>query len=161
MTATERRTKRDFAEQRRRPCDGRYPEAEVIRVVPDNLNTHAVGALCEAFPPEVARRLAAKLEFHDTPKRASWLSVAEPELSVLARQCPGRRIPDARTLEAQVKAWQDARNREQVKINWCFKVADARRKMAKVYPQQTPAADHRCSAIELIWDCVGRELWPL
>ncbi len=142
VTVTQRRTERDFAEQMRRLCDEWYPEAEVIRVVLDNLNTHTVGALYEAFAPEVARRLAAKLEFHYTPKHASWLNMAELELSVLARQCLGRRIPDAATLEAQVKAWQDARNREKVKINWCFKVADARKKLVKVYPQQTSAAVH-------------------
>ena len=142
VTVTARRTKRDFADQMRRLCDEWYPEAEVIRVVLDNLNTHTVGALYEAFSPEEARRLAAKLEFHDTPKHASWLNMAELELSVLARQCLGRRIPDAATLEGQVKAWQDARNREKVKINWCFKVADARKKLEKVYPKQTPAAVH-------------------
>ena len=142
VTVTARRTKRDFAEQMRRLCDEWYPDADRVRVVLDNLNTHTVGALYEAFAPEEARRLAAKLEFHYTPKHASWLNMAELELSVLARQCLGRRIPDAATLEAQVKAWQDARNREKVRINWCFKVADARKKLVKVYPQQTPAGDH-------------------
>ena len=142
VTVTERRTKADFAEQMRRLCDELYPDADRVRVVLDNLNTHTTGALYEAFGPAEARRLAAKLEFHYTPKHASWLNMAELELSVLARQCLGRRIPDAATLGTQVKAWQDARNRDKVKINWCFKVADARKKMAKVYPQQTPAADH-------------------
>ena len=142
VTVTERRTKRDFAEQMRRLCDEFYPEAEVVRVVLDNLNTHTYGALYEAFAPAEARRLAAKLEFHYTPKHASWLNMAELELSVLARQCLGRRIPDAKTLAEQVRAWQEARNRDGVKINWCFRVADARKKMAKVYPQQTPAGVH-------------------
>lgn len=142
VTVTERRTKADFAEQMRQLCDELYPDADRVRVVLDNLNTHTTGALYEAFGPAEARRLAAKLEFHYTPKHASWLNMAELELSVLARQCLGRRIPDAATLATQVKAWQDARNRDKVKINWCFKVADARKKMAKVYPQQTPAADH-------------------
>lgn len=142
VTVTERRTKADFAEQMRRLCDDLYPDADRVRVVLDNLNTHTTGALYEAFGPAEARRLAAKLEFHYTPKHASWLNMAELELSVLARQCLGRRIPDAATLGTQVKAWQDARNRDRVKINWCFKVADARKKMAKVYPQQIPAAVH-------------------
>ena len=142
VTATARRTERDFAEQMRRLCDEWYPEAEVVRVVPGNLDTHTVGALYEAFAPEEARRLAAKPEFHDTPKHASWLNMAELELSVLARQCLGRRIPDAATLGAEVEAWQDARNEAGAKINWCFKVADARKKLVKVYPQQTPAAVH-------------------
>jgi hypothetical protein len=110
-------------------------------VVLDDLNAHTVGALYEAFAPEEARRLAARLEFHDTPKHASWLNVAELELSVLSRQCSNRRIPDAKTLAAEVEAWQDARNRDRVTINWCFKVADARKKMHRVYPKQTPAAD--------------------
>ena len=142
VAVTERRTKRDFAEQMRRLCDELYPAAEVVRVVLDNLNTHTYGALYEAFAPAEARRLAAKLEFHYTPKHASWLNMAELELSVLARQCLGRRIPDAGTLASQIRAWQEARNRAGGKINWCFKVADARKKMAKVYPQQTPAAVH-------------------
>ena len=142
MTVTQRRTKADFADQMRRLCDDWYPDAEVIRVVLDNLNTHTVGALYEAFGPAEARRLATRLEFHYTPKHASWLNMAELELSVLARQCLGRRISTADALAAQVRAWQDARNRAGVTINWCFKVADARRKMAKVYPQQTPAAVH-------------------
>jgi hypothetical protein len=98
--------------------------------------------LYQAFGPAEARRLAAELEFHYTPRHASWLNMAELELSVLARQCLGRRIPDAATLEAQVKVWQDARNRDRAKINWCFRVADARKKLAKVYPHQTPAAVH-------------------
>ncbi|MBY0458507.1 MAG: transposase [Gemmataceae bacterium] len=142
VTVTERRTKADFAEQMRRLCDEWYPEADVIRVVLDNLNTHTVGALYEAFEPAEARRLAARLEFHYTPKHASWLNMAELELSVLSRQCLSRRIPDTQTLAAEVNAWQDARNRNEVKITWCFKVADARKKMHRVYPKPTPAADH-------------------
>jgi transposase len=142
VTVTERRTKADFARQMKALCDDLYPDAERVRVVLDNLNTHTPGALYETFEPAEARRLAAKLEFHYTPKHASWLNMAELELSVLARQCLSRRIPDAATLAAEVKAWQDARNRDRVRIEWCFKVADARKKMARVYPPQTPAADH-------------------
>lgn len=142
VTVTERRTKADFAAQMKYLCDDLYPTARTIRVVLDNLNTHTAGALYEAFPPAEARRLAAKLEFHYTPKHASWLNMAELELSVLARQGLSRRVPDAATLSAEVKAWQDARNRDRVGINWCFKVADARKKMSRVYPQQTPAAVH-------------------
>ena len=142
VTVTERRTKADFAAQMKLLCDELYPEADVIRVVLDNLNTHTAGALYEAFPPAEARRLAAKLEFHYTPKHASWLNMAEMELSVLARQCLGRRIADAATLASEVDAWQAARNRDRVKIEWNFKVADARKKLARVYPQQTSAGDH-------------------
>ena len=140
--ATERRTKVDFAGQMKHLCDELYPDAEKVRVVLDNLNAHTAGALYEAFAPAEARRLAVKLEFHYTPKHASWLNMAELELSVLARQCLSRRIPDATTLAAEVKAWQDARNRDRIRINGCFKVADARKKMSRVYPQQTPAAVH-------------------
>jgi hypothetical protein len=142
VTVTERRTKADFARQMKSLCDDLYPDAERVRVVLDNLNTHTAGALYETFQPAEARRLAAKLEFHYTPKHASWLNMAELELSVLARQCLGRRVADAATLAAEVRAWQDARNRDGVKIEWCFKVADARKKMRRVYPQQTPAAVH-------------------
>jgi hypothetical protein len=142
VTVTERRTKRDFADQMKYLCDELYPEAERVRVVLDNLNTHTYGALYEAFAPAEARRLAAKLEFHYTPKHASWLNMAELELSVLTRQCLNRRIPDAETLASEIKAWQEVRNRAGIKINWCFKVADARKKMPSVYPAQTPAADH-------------------
>ena len=142
VTVTERRTRKDFAAQMKYLCDVLYPDADRVRVVLDNLNTHTVGALYEAFPPAEARRLAAKLEFHYTPKHASWLNMTELELSVLARQCLNRRIPDAETLAGEVKAWQDARNRDRVRIKWCFKVADARKKMPQVYPQQTPAVDH-------------------
>ena len=142
VTVTERRTKADFARQMKALCDDLYPDADRVRVVLDNLNTHTAGALYEAFEPAEARRLAAKLEFHYTPKHASWLNMAELELSVLARQCLSRRIPDAATLAAEVQAWQDARNRDRVRIEWCFKVADARKKMARVYPPQTPAVDH-------------------
>jgi len=104
VTVTERRTKADFAAQMKHLCDVLYPDAAVIRVVLDNLNTHTAGALYEAFAPAEARRLAAKLEFHYTPKHASWLNMAELELSVLARQCLNRRIPDADTLAGEVKA---------------------------------------------------------
>ena len=142
VTVTDRRTKADFARQMKALCDDLYPDADKVRVVLDNLNTHTAGALYETFAPAEARRLAAKLEFHYTPKHASWLNMAELELSVLARQCLNRRIPDSATLAAEVKAWQEARNRDRVRINWCFKVADARKKMHRVYPQQTPAEVH-------------------
>ncbi len=142
VTVTERRTKADFAAQMKALCDDLYPDADRVRVVLDNLNTHTHGALYEAFAPDEARRLAAKLEFHYTPKHASWLNMAELELSVLARQCLSRRIPDAATLAAEVAAWQAARNRDRVRIEWCFKVADARKKLHRVYPQRTPAAVH-------------------
>jgi len=142
VTVTERRTKLDFAAQMKFLCDELYPEADKVRVVLDNLNTHSFGSLYEAFEAPEALRLMSKLEFHFTPKHASWLNMAELELSVLARQCLSRRIPDAQTLADQVQAWQEARNLARVKIEWCFKVADARIKMAKLYPMQNSAAEH-------------------
>ena len=142
VTVTDRRTTVDFARPMKALCDDLYPDADQVRVVLDNRSTHTAGALYEAFAPEDARRLAAELEFHSTPEHASWRNRAAFELSVLARQCLGRRIPDSATLAAEVNARQDARNRDRVRINWCFQVADARKKMRRVYPQQTPAAVH-------------------
>jgi hypothetical protein len=136
LTVTGRRTAADFARQMKRLCDELYPDAEVIRVVLDNLNTHALGSLFATFPPDEAWRLARRLEFHYTPKHASWLNVAELELSVLGRQCLDRRIPDERTLAREVAAWVDERNRAGVKIRWTFRVADARRKLSHLYPQE-------------------------
>jgi hypothetical protein len=136
VTVTERRTAADFAEQMRRVCDEWYPEAAVIRVVLDNLNTHSPASLFAAFTPEEAWRLLRRLEFHHTPKHASWLNMAEMELSVLARQCLDRRIGDRETLSHEVEAWESERNRLRVKIEWCFRVADARRKLAHLYPQK-------------------------
>jgi transposase len=134
VEVTAQRTKSDFAQQMKTLVDVHYPQAEVIRIVLDNLNTHTPVALYEAFAPEEARRLVEKLEFHYTPKHGSWLNMAEIELSVLARQCLDRRIPDAGTLQQEVAAWQQARNQQQVKIKWCFKVADARTKLKRLYP---------------------------
>ena len=136
LAVTDRRTAADFARQMRHLCDELYPDAEVIRVVLDNLNTHTLGSLFATFPPDEAWRLARRLEFHYTPKHASWLNVAELELSVLARQCLDRRIPDERTLAREVAAWVDDRNRVGVRINWTFRVADARRKLSHLYPQE-------------------------
>jgi hypothetical protein len=137
VTVTERRTAADFAAQMKALCDDLYPAADVIRVVLDNLNTHAFGSLFAAFPPDEAWRLRRKLEFHYTPKHASWLNMAECELSVLARQCLDRRIPDREELADEVKAWVATRNAGAAKLNWTFRVADARKKLAHLYPQTT------------------------
>jgi hypothetical protein len=137
VTVTERRTAADFAEQMRRLCDEWYPEATTIRVVMDNLNTHSPASLFGAFPPDEAWRLLRRLEFHYTPKHASWLNMAEMELSVLARQCLNRRIDSREALAHEVAAWEAERNRLRVAIEWCFRVADARRKLAHLYPQET------------------------
>jgi DDE superfamily endonuclease len=136
VTVTDRRKIPDFAAQMRYLCDELYPEAEVIRVVLDNLNTHALGSLFATYPPDEAWRVARRLEFHYTPKHASWLNMAECELSVLGRQCLDRRIPDKATLAAEVAAWQEPRNRAKAKIEWTFRVADARKKLAFLYPKE-------------------------
>lgn len=135
VTVTERRTTPDFAAQMKYLCDDLYPEAEMIRVVLDNLNTHAFGSLFAAYPPEEAWRLARRLEFHFTPKHASWLNMAECELSVLSRQCLDRRLSSREAVEAEVGPWQEERNRAGVRLVWSFRVADARRKLAHLYPQ--------------------------
>ena len=114
--------------------DEHFPAAEVIRLVSDNLNTHTPAALYAAFPPEEARRLARKLEFHHTPPHGSWLNMAEIELSVLGGQCLDRRLGDRRTLEAEVVAWADRRNAARATITWRFTTADARLKLHRVYP---------------------------
>ena len=136
VTVTERRTIPDFAAQMRVLCDELYPDAAVIRVVLDNLNTHAYGSLFAAFPPDEAWRLRRKLEFHFTPKHASWLNMAECELSVLSGQCLNRRIADEATLATEVAAWQAARNEAGAKIVWTFRVADARKKLDHLYPKE-------------------------
>ena len=135
VTVTERRTIPDFAAQMKYLCDEMYPEVDVIRVVLDNLNTHAFGSLFAAYPPDEAWRLRRRLDFHYTPKHASWLNMAECELSVLSRQCLNRRLADRDKLTAEVKAWVADRNAAGVKLNWTFRVADARRKLAHLYPQ--------------------------
>jgi hypothetical protein len=136
VAVTDRRTAADFARQMRSLCDEVYPEAEVIRVVLDNLNTHTLGSLFATFAPDEAWRLARRLEFHYTPKHASWLNMAECELSVLSRQCLDRRIADKATLTTEVAAWQEPRNRAKVKIEWTFRVADARTKLDFLYPKE-------------------------
>ena len=108
--------------------------AEKIVLVQDNLNTHTPASLYEAFPPAEAKRLADKLELHYTPKHGSWLNMAEIELSVLARQCLDRRIPDLETLQREVAAWEKKRNEAVVRVDWQFTTADARIKLKKLYP---------------------------
>jgi hypothetical protein len=131
---TDRRTAVDFARFLKRLSDEVYADAERVVLVCDNLNTHTPASLYEAFAPEEARRLAERFEWHHTPKHGSWLNVAECELSVLARQCLGRRIPDRATLEREVAAWQERRNAQVVKIDWQFTTADARVKLKRLYP---------------------------
>lgn len=136
VDATDSRTKLDFAAQMKALSDERYPEAEVIRVVLDNLNTHRPASLYEAFPPPEARRLLRRLEFRHTPKHASWLNQVEIELSVLRAQCLDRRIPDRETLEREVAAWEAERNRAGATVEWRFTNQDARTKPERLYPAQ-------------------------
>lgn len=136
VTVTERRTKLDFADQMKQIC-AQYPDAECIRVVLDNLNTHTMASLYEAFRAEEARCLARRLEFYYTPKHGSWLNMAEPELSVLSGQCLDRRIADRDVLAQQIDAWTAPRNADRVLIQWRFTVPDARRKLNHLYPPQS------------------------
>jgi hypothetical protein len=131
---TEHRTKADWAYQIRELVEVRYPEADRIVLILDNLNTHTPGALYETFPPAEAKRLADKLELHYTPKHGSWLNIAEIELSVLSRQCLDRRVPDFATLAAEVAAWQEHRNATGGHVDWRFTTADARIKLKRLYP---------------------------
>jgi len=134
VEVTQRRTKTDFAHQMKWLVDERYPGAEVIRVILDNLNTHGPGSLYEAFEPSEARRLVKKLEFHYTPKHGSWLNMAEIELSIMQRQCLNRRIADEATLKWEVAAWEQQRNEAKETIDWRFSITDAREKLKRLYP---------------------------
>ena len=126
ITVTAHRTKEDFAEAMRMLVDAWYPEAAVVRIVLDNLNTHTGAALYEAFAPAEARRILERLEWHDTPKHGSWLNQMEIEWSVLGRQCVDRRIGDVETLAWEVAAWEAPRNAARVKVDWRFGVPEAR-----------------------------------
>jgi hypothetical protein len=130
----ERRTALDYAEVVRHLCDEVHPNAERIVLVQDNLNTHGSHSLYQAFQPEEARRLAERIEWHYTPKHASWLNMAEIELSILARQCLKERMESTENLTRQIKAWQSHRNQSAAKVNWQFTTKDARVKLKKLYP---------------------------
>jgi len=114
--------------------DERYPQAEKIGVIQDQLNTHVKASLYQAFAPEEAKRILDKLEFHYTPKHGSWLNMAEIELSVLNRQCVNRRIPDKDTLKLEITAWEEERNQKSSSVNWRFTTADSRIKLKRLYP---------------------------
>lgn len=134
VKTTERRTKVDFAHCMKDLVDVHFPDAIVIRVVLDNLNTHTFGALYEAFDPEEARRIARKLAFHYTPKHGSWLNMAEIEISILSRQCLKQRIDCHDKLQSISQRWTKQRNERQTTINWDFDVTKARTKLAHLYP---------------------------
>jgi hypothetical protein len=141
ITVTAQRTKEDFAEAMRVLVDEWYPEAAVIRVVLDNLNTHTGAALYEAFPPAEARRILERLAWHYTPKHGSWLNQMEIEWSVLTRQCIDRRIGEVETLAREVATWEAARNAAQVRVDWRFGVSEARSTLARLYPLTIPVAE--------------------
>ena len=132
---TERRTRVDWAMVVRDLVDGRYADAKVIVLIMDNLNTHTLGSLYEAFPPAEARRLAERLEIHYTPKHGSWLNIAENELSALSRQCLSRRIGTIDQLTSEVAAWEAPRNEDHVRVQWRLTIDQARIKLHKVYPK--------------------------
>jgi transposase len=135
VTVTEQRTKVDFAAEMQQLVDVHYPAAKCIRVVMDNLNTHKLASLYDAFAPAEANRIRHRLEFHYTPKHASWLNMAEIEISVLSRQCLQRRLPDKGVLEKETAAWQIQRNQDRERIRWHFTVGDARSKLSRLYPK--------------------------
>jgi transposase len=143
---TDRRTSRDFAECMRDLVDKHYPKAERIRVVMDNLSTHTPAALYEHLEPNEARRILRRLEFHYTPKHASWLNMVEIEIGVMVRQCLDRRIADKATLVSEVAAWNRRRNRQEAHINWLFTVQKAREKLGRAYPIPSPCSTARAAA---------------
>ena len=134
VSVTTRRTAVDWAQQVKLLLDEDYPDARVVRLVMDNLNTHTIGSLYEAFEPAEAKRLAERLEIHHTPKHGSWLNIAEIELRVLSGQCLDRRIPERSQLVREVNAWEQARNERTVGVDWQFTTAGARIKLKRLYP---------------------------
>ena len=134
VKVTDRRTMIDFAHCMKDLVDIHFPDAEKIVLVMDNLNTHKLASLYEAFEPAEARRIADLLEIHYTPKHGSWLNMAEIELSVLHRQCLNGRIPDRDALITSTTAWQNRRNDAQSSVHWRFTTDDARIKLHRLYP---------------------------
>ncbi len=139
IKVTDRRTAVDWAECMRELVDVHFPDAEIVVLVQDNLNTHTPAALYQAFEPAEAKRIWDRLELHYTPKHGSWLNMAEIELSVLSRQCLDRRIPDQEALRRETMAWEDRRNRAKETIDWHFTTDDARVKLKKLYPTLNPS----------------------
>jgi hypothetical protein len=134
VEVTDHRTKVDWAYAVRELVDIYYPDAETITLVMDNLNTHSLDSLYEAFEPVEAKRIADRLEIHSIPKHGSWLNMAEIELGILATQCLDRRIPDQSTLKHCVTLWQANRNQAPTTLDWRFTTADARIKLKRLYP---------------------------
>jgi transposase len=134
VKVTQQRTAKDFAECMRDLVDTHYPKAELIRVVLDNLSTHTAGALYETFPAPEAHRILQRIEFHNTPKHASWLNMVEIEIGVLRCQCLDRRIGEWKWLVSEIKAWENQRNAARARIKWQFTTEKARDKLARAYP---------------------------
>jgi hypothetical protein len=134
IEVTQQRTRQDFARFIKDLLDQRYPEAERVVLIMDNLNTHSGASLYETFAPEEARRLLSRLEIHYTPKHGSWLNMAEGEFSVLQRQCLDRRIATAELLQQEIAAWESQRNQAKIGANWKFTTSDARVKLRRLYP---------------------------
>jgi hypothetical protein len=135
VEALSRRTRLDWAGQVKAMLTVDYPDAEVVVLVMDNLNTHGVASLYEAFEPAEAFALAQRLEIHHTPKHGSWLNIAEIELSALTRQCLDRRISDLDVLNTELAAWQAATNADQRQVDWQFTTEDARIRLRHLYPK--------------------------
>jgi hypothetical protein len=134
IAVTEHRGRVDWAGFIRSLLDGRYRDAERVVLVMDQLNTHALASLYEAFPPEEAKRLTERIELHHTPKHGSWLNIAEIELSVLGRQCLARRIAQQDTLQRKIEQWEQQRNTIATKVDWQFTTEQARIKLRSLYP---------------------------
>jgi hypothetical protein len=134
VKVTQRRCATDWAEVIRELLEERFPEAEKLVLVMDNLNTHAGSSLYKTFPPAHARKLLDRLEIHYTPKHGSWLNIAEIELSVLARQCLSKRMEDEEEMKAATHAWAQHRNEAQADVKWRFTAEDARIKLHRLYP---------------------------
>ncbi len=135
VTVTDHRTRLDWACFVKDLVDVHFPTAEVITLVMDNLNTHTIASLYEAFEPAEAHRIARKIDVHYTPKHGSWLNMAEIEFSALSRQCLNRRIPDTASLKREVGAWSDERNTHCTTVDWRFTCEDARIKLKHLYPK--------------------------
>ena len=136
VVARSRRTRIDWAHEVEHLLTIDYPDAQQVVLVMDNLNTHTLGSLYEAFEPAKARTLAQRLEIHYTPKHGSWLNVAEIELSALTRQCLDRRIDDLEVLNTELAAWQSTVNADQRQVNWHFTTSDARTQLRHLYPER-------------------------
>jgi hypothetical protein len=138
IQARARRTAQDFAWFIKELVDVHFPTATVLRLVLDNLNTHTLGALYETFPPQEARRIARRIEFHFTPVHGSWLNMVEGEWAILARQCLGRHLVDMATAQQEIDAWVSDRNAARATTNWQFTSTQAREKLQRIYPVTAP-----------------------